>query len=53
MLQGSAGRVISKEEGDISLIPSSTAMAWTVVVERASVDCLCALLQAVECFFAG
>ena len=35
---GSAGREISKEEGDKPLMPSSM-VAWTVVVEYARLHC--------------
>ena len=32
----SAGKEISKEEGVMPLIPSSTVLAWAVVVEHVS-----------------
>ena len=49
-----AGREISKEEGGYRLSPSSTVLAWAVVVEQGSADCLCwSELLNVGCFLSG
>ena len=39
-VDGAAVKRLSEKEGNYRLIPSSTVLAWTVVVEHAGADCL-------------